>query len=64
MTFRRDAYHTIDTPSPETEMANVHAALDEEDGASTDGYTFPEESEDEQVPEIPVNSHENVNDLI
>ena len=70
MTFRRDAYHTIDTPMS-AEMANVHAALDEDDGASTDGYTFPEESEDEhiaekQVPEIPVNSYENenVNDLI
>ena len=70
MTFRRDAYHTIDTPMS-AEMANVHAALDEDDGASTDGYMFPEESEDEhiaekQVPEIPVNSYENenVNDLI
>ena len=68
LTFRREAYHTIDEPTPFTEMANIErSASNDEETADTDGYEFPENSSDsEQALEEPnqPDNEDRVNDLI
>lgn len=65
MTFRREAYHTIDEPTPFTEMANIErsASIDEET-SDTDGYEFPEDSADAADSEDSAQGNPDVNDLI
>jgi hypothetical protein len=65
MTFRREAYHTIDEPTPFTEMANIErsASIDDE-MTDTDGYEFPEDSAGAADSENSAIEKTDVNDLI
>lgn len=69
MTFRREAYHTIDEPSPFTEMTTVEQSEPRdsntvEQDADTDGYEFPEDSEEEQRSESGQPNADHIDELI